>query len=251
MRVPSAGSPSAIKLLSVACLLSSTAWASSSFLSYTGTLASPEDDAEITFALSSPGTVTFQTWGFGGGTNAAGQVIPAGGFDPLIALFTGSGPSANVFLDGSGIPLADSDTLFNPPYSYVGNCPPARTVAIGINNDCGDDYMQYGLSAGAYTLVVSDANYQPNAVLNSGGTLSDGFSDVFATGGVFQTCDTDGSCINPNGNYAVDIVSTGSDLAAVPEPAALPLLGIGLAALAGLKQSRKRRTTPHKKGTTI
>jgi len=102
---------------------------------------------------------------------------------------------------------------------------------------------------GTYTLVVSDANYQPYAVLNSGGTLSDGFNNF--TGGVFQTCDMDGSCINPNGNYAVDIVSTGSDLAAVPEPAALPLLGIGLAALAGLKQSRKRRTSPHKKGTTI
>jgi len=108
--VRSAGSPSVIKLLSVVCLLSSTAWASSSFLSYTGTLSSSENDAELTFTLSSPDTVTFQTWGFGGGTNAAGQAIPPGGFDPLIALFTGSGPTANVFLDGSGNPLADADT---------------------------------------------------------------------------------------------------------------------------------------------
>jgi len=46
-----------------------------------------------------------------------------------------------------------------------------------------------------YTLVVSDANYQPYAVLNSGGTLSDGFNDF--TGGVFQTCDTDESVSTP------------------------------------------------------
>jgi hypothetical protein len=230
------------------CLLSVSASASS--ISYQGTLSSPETDAEFTFALKSAGVVTFQTWGFGGGTNASNQIVAPGGFDPLIALFSGLGPTATIVTDGLGDPFADADNLVNGPLidptliSYVGNCPPAGEVAIGVDNDCGDDLMQVSLSAGTYTLTLSDANYIPNALYDLG-TLSEGYSDL--TAGVFQTCDsTDGSCITPNGNYAVDIVSSG--LAVAPEPSALSLLGIGLAALAGLKQLKNRRKAPNSIG---
>jgi hypothetical protein len=205
-------------------------------LFFTGTLSSPESVFEDTFTLTAADTVTVQTWGFGGGTNAEGQPITAGGFDPLIALFNGSGPTATIVTDGSGNPLADADNQANAPWSFVGNCPPAGTVTIGADSDCGDDYMQVGLLAGTYTLLLSDANYIPNAVYDDG-TLSEGFSDL--TAGVFQTCDTDGSCITPSANYAVDIVITST-----PEPGALSLLGIGFAGLTGLKQFRKQRTTP-------
>jgi hypothetical protein len=212
-----------------------------------GTLASPESDAAFTFTLTSASTVTFQTWGFGGGTNASGQTIAPGGFDPLIALFSGVGPTATMVTDGSGNPLADADNLLNAPWSYVGNCPPAGTVAIGVDQNCGDDFMQTGLlSSGTYTLILTDANYIPNAIYDNG-TLSEGFTDL--TAGVFQTCDpNDNTCITPNGNYAVDILSSGL---AVPEPATLPLLGICLAALAGWKQSRGRRRAPHNTGGSL
>src|SRR6202046_4861227 len=76
------------------------------FLSYTGALSTPQSVFEATFTLTTPDTVTFQTWGFGGGTNAAGSVISPGGFDPLIALFSGSGPTATIVTDGSGDVLA-------------------------------------------------------------------------------------------------------------------------------------------------
>lgn len=211
-------------------------------LSYTGVLDSPEDFFETTFVLSAADTVTFQTWGFGGGTNAAGQVIPAGGFDPLIALFNGPAAAATMYVDGSGNPLADADNLSNPPWSYVGNCPPAGTVAIGADQDCGDDFMQAALAAGTYTLVLSDANYIPDAVYDNG-ALSEGFTDF--TAGVFQTCDpVSNACIAPTANYAVDIVSAQADLSAVPEPGALSLLGIGVTMLAGFKHFRARRITP-------
>jgi hypothetical protein len=231
----------------VVCLLAAAACSlSANSLSFTGTLDSPESVFEDTFILTAADTVTFQTWGFGGGTNAAGLPIPSGGFDPLIALFNGPPAVAAMFVDGSGNPLVDADNLFNPPWSFVGNCPPAGTVAIGTNRDCGDDSMKLVLSAGTYTVLLSDANYVPNSVYDNG-LLSEGFTDL--TGGVFQTCDTDGSCITPNGNYAVDIVSAHSDLTNAPEPLALSLLGAGLAALAGLKQLRKRAlVAEYKKG---
>jgi hypothetical protein len=109
--------------------------------------------------------------------------------------------------DNSGNPIVDADNLSNPPWAFVGNCPPAGVVAIGSNNDCGDDSMQITLAAGTYTLLLSDANYIPVAI-NDNGALSEGFTDL--TAGVFQTCDpTANACITPNGNYAVDITSPG------------------------------------------
>ena len=216
-------------------------------LSFTGTLETPESVFEQTFSLTAADTVTFQTWGFGGGTNAAGQPILAGGFDPLIALYNGPVATATMYADGSGNPLADADNLLNPPWSFVGNCPPAGTVAIGTNQDCGDDFMQLALSAGTYTLLLSDANYIPNSIFDNG-ALSEGFADL--TAGVFQTCDPSvNACITPNGNYAVDILSANPDLTSSPEPSALYLLGIGLAALAGWKRFGSRRMTPHKGAT--
>jgi hypothetical protein len=228
--------------VAVMCLLAAAACSlTAGSLSFTGTLDSPESIFETTFTLTAADTITFETWGFGGGTNAAGQVISAGGFDPLIALFNGPAATATIYVDGSGNPLADADNLLNPPWSFVGNCPPAGTVSIGTSNDCGDDFMQVGLSAGTYTVLLSDANYIPNAIYDNG-ALSEGFTDL--TDGVFQTCDTNGSCITPNGNYAVDIESTKADLTITPEPSALPLLVAGLAALAGLNQFRKRCLSP-------
>lgn len=227
-------------LIAVACLLPATAMAD---ISYTGTLASPESDFEATFTLTASGPATFQTWGFGGGTNAAGNPIPAGGFDPLIALFTGSGPSAAIYVDGFGNPLADADNLLNAPWSYVGNCPNAGTVAIGADNDCGDDKMTIALSAGTYTLFLSDANYIANAVYDNG-TLSEGFTDL--TAGVFQTCDpVANACITPSGNYAVDIVA--ADLA-TPEPSTAIPLGAILIVWAGWALSLNRRISPLTKG---
>ena len=241
-------------LLSAVCLVTATASGATSYNAYTGTLASPTTAFETSFTLSSFDNIQIQTWGFGGGTNAAGQFIPAGGFDPLVTLFSGLPATATIVTDASSNPLVDADNLSNPPYSFVGNCLPAGYVTIGTGIGslvCGDDLLKTslgfaGLPAGTYTLVLTDANYQPAAIFDNG-ALSEGFNDL--TGGVFQTCNTTSNgttCVVDSANYAVDIVSADgkSDLSQVPEPTALALLGTGLAALAGLKRFRKRRMLP-------
>jgi hypothetical protein len=185
-----------------------------------GTLSTPEGVFEQTFTLSSTSNLRIVTWSFGGGTNAAGQVIPPGGFDPLVALFSGPPAAASIVVNG-GNPAGDADTLS----IFVGNCPPAGTVVIGTgigNVVCGDDALVLtNVPPGTYTLVVSDANNVPFAVDPGppvSKLLSDGFLDL--TAGVFQTCNTtsDGTfCITPNNHFAVDIVdTTGPFLSVIP-----------------------------------
>jgi uncharacterized repeat protein (TIGR01451 family) len=185
-----------------------------------GTRASPEAVFEQTFTLSATSNLRIVTFSFGGGTNAAGQVIPPGGFDPLVALFSGPPSTASIVLN-AGKPAGDADTLSN----FVGNCPPAGTVVIGTGAGkvvCGDDALVLtNVPPGTYTLIVSDANNVPFAVDPGppvSTLLSDGFLDL--TAGVFQTCNitSDGTfCITPNNHFAVDVVdTTGPFLSVIP-----------------------------------
>jgi hypothetical protein len=183
-------------------------------ISYTGALTSPEDSFQIALTIPTSGTVILQTWGFGGGTNAAGTPIPAGGFDPLVAVFDSTG----LLVEGT------SDALTN--YGTFMGCPPAGTVVIGnIAGNCGDITMTLNLAAGSYTILLADAVYIPNAIFDNG-TLSEGFTDL--TGGSFplQTCFDANNCNNDTANWALDVT------APVPEPAAVAITAMGLLLLA-------------------
>jgi hypothetical protein len=216
--------------------------AGSSFF-FAGTLATPEDTFTESFIVPIAQNIRITTWGFGGGT-VAGNVVSPGGFDPLVALYSGDLSTASIVSVG-GNPAADADTLS----SFVANCPPAGFVTIGTgagNSVCGDDSLIVPLAAGIYTLLLSDANYIPLSVdpgPPSSSLLSDGFTDF--TGGVFQTCNTtsDGTfCITPTGNYAVELQGSadrGPEL--VPEPGAWALMGTGLAAFMAMKKKAIRR----------
>jgi hypothetical protein len=200
-------------------------------LSETGTLSTPEDTFVMVINLATAGSVTLQTYGFGGGTNAAGTVIPSGGFDPFVGLFSGTGPTA-LFING------DSDILT----TYTPGCPPAGTVTVGgVPNQCGDVRLELpGLAPGTYTVLLSDSEYVLNAVFETAGTLGDGFTDF--TGGVFQTCVDANNCIpqGDTGNWALDITEPGGSAPSVPEPDAFGLAGLGLAFAAGVSEVRRR-----------
>jgi hypothetical protein len=229
---------------SVAVLFAAvTARANSASLSYTGTLATSQSSFTLVFTVGGGSTqsIDFQTWGFGGtngGTNAAGVMISPGGFDPLLALFGGTGSGASL-VNGT------SDDVSNFG-SFVG-CAPAGTVGFS-NGDavCGDINMSLLLAPGTYTLVLSDAAYIPNSFFDNG-TLGEGFTDF--TGGAFQTCDTNVSsgvmsCITASGNWAFDITdAAGANLsvpAGTPEPATYLLAGTGLLFLAWRRRERAK-----------
>jgi hypothetical protein len=215
-------------------------------ISCTGTLSIPEHVFLETFTLAGSSTITVQTYGFGGGTNAAGTVSSPGGFDPLVALFSGVATDATVLLDGGGNPIASADTLFG---LFSSGCPPAGTVMVGtVPGNCGDDGLTVSLAAGVYTLLLSDANFLPLAVdpgilspfdltdttsNNYGSSTGNGaYTDL--TGGAFETCVTLMDCNMDTGNFAVDILaSSGPPLSPVPEPGSLALLCSVLAVLIG------------------
>jgi hypothetical protein len=200
------------------------------YVSYTGTLSNSTDVFETTVTLSSPATIGLQTWGFGGGTNAAGQPISPGGTDPFLAIFSGTGSSAAILTDGLGNPYGTSLVLSN--YGDFQGCPPAGAPVIGGSPQCGDITMTLALlAAGTYTVILSDGEYIANAV-GDNGTLGEGFTDF--TGGQFCNIDINGVGCTNSGAYAFDI--TGLPAASVPEPAPIALFGsllLGLGALYG------------------
>src|SRR5450756_1101533 len=73
----------------LAFLLCGPLWADT--VSFQGHFAADDTLQMFTVNLAGPGTVTFQTFGYAGGINGAGDSIVAGGFDPVLTLFDGAG----------------------------------------------------------------------------------------------------------------------------------------------------------------
>ena len=174
-------------------------------VSFTGTLAGDNDVKLFSFTLAADADVTLRTWSYAGGTNAAGGAIGAGGFDPLVSLFFGSGDTAILFDandDGTGV---------------------ATDPASG---NAYDSLLERMLLAGTYTVALSQFDNFAN-----GGTLGDGFIGYSGAPGF------DGR----SNAWALDILSVDA-AAVVAEP---PTLALALAALGlVVARSRVRTRVP-------
>lgn len=149
--------------------------------SYTGMLNSPNDFQSFFFTTNGVSTVNLRTYSYAGGTNAAGTIIPAGGFDPILSLFNSSDALIQTVDDG-----------------------PLPVPADPVTRQQYDTNFSQALTAGNYRVVVSQfSNFA------SGPNFSNGFPSN-------QT-----SFNRRTTNLAFDITgvdtSTGPS-AAVPEP---------------------------------
>lgn len=205
------------KLLLAAGLLAFASSASyADDFSFTGNLNGINDVQLFTFTVGASSNVVLRTWSYAGGVNAAGQTIAEGGFDPILALFQGTGASA-VYIgqNDDGGALVPADSVTGAQY---------------------DTYLATNtLAPGVYTVSVMDyANFA------NGPTLGDGFTGGALTGGTFR----DATGHDRDSHWAFDILGVesatapGNPPSAVPEPSTIALLGSGLVGLAGMVRRR-------------
>jgi len=178
-------------------------------VSLTGSL-DPNDANDVflyQFEVPAVSDLLFQSYGFGGGTNAAGMIIPSGGFDPYLSLFAGAGPGATF--------LASNDD---------GSCPPGN-----FDPSCSDPTLSLTAQpAGSYTLALTVFDNFSFAENIGSGTLGDGFIGL---GDYFNVASNE----IRTSNFALDVSSSAGF---VPEPGTVFLCA---AAAAVWFQLRRRK----------
>ncbi len=172
--------------------------------SFTGNLTNDNEVQLFNFTTSSLSDVTLRTWSYAGGTNANGDLISSGGFDPVISLFDDLGDFIDENDDGIDV---SPDPISDNPY---------------------DSLITINLGVGDYTVAIMQ--YPIFAV---GPTLADGFSDS----GLSFDERTSSWALDIEG---VDTAILSSTVTAIPVPAAMWLFGSGVVGLIGVtKRSSK------------
>jgi len=141
-----------------AALTSSALLASYSFTSSSvGGSFADDSRAEFAFTVGSISEVTLRTWSYAGGTNAAGELISAGGFDPIVSVF-----------DSEGALIADNDDGSDV-----------------VNQETGLSYdalLTLELSEGEYQAVLTEfSNFSDGTINGFSGSDSQDIAEGFVT----------------------------------------------------------------------
>jgi len=175
------------------------------------------DNTVVTQNLNVPvaSTYIFQTWSYAGGLDPCGNLVPRGGFDPILSLYTGPGVNLIAFND-------DGHLRIDP------------------NTGQGwDSYIQVFLAAGNYTIAITEYDNFPAGfsgplpgpglgagfIEDGNPTFTAGFSPGFCVQNMF--CDVSGTA-GANRSSLYDF-----SYQPIPEPSSLLLLGSGIIGLAG------------------
>jgi hypothetical protein len=89
-------------------------------------------------------------------------------------------------------------------------------------------------------VLLSDANYIPNAAYETTGYLGDGFSDLTGGSLQFQTCYDAADCNTDSGGWALEITLPDTTPVLAPEPMPISLAGLAFGATAWCCLRRRR-----------
>ena len=203
--------------------------------SFSGTFTDDDDVVVFDFVLGSAATVTLRSYSYAGGVQADGTVVAAGGVDPILAIFVGTGAFIASQDDANdGVPT-DPDTGA------------AYDVLLPVDLLAGD----YTVSVSQYDNFAAGSNFS-DGFSQSGATFTSAFN---CSNGKF--CDVTGS--NRTNVFAFDIlnvdsagvgdgttggVDTGGGGGGGGEPSVVPVPAagwLGLLAMGALGALRRRR----------
>jgi len=178
--------------------------------SFTGNFEHDDEVQEFNFIVTAPTSdVTLRTWSYAGGTNGAGAEVARGGFDPIVALFDGSG-------------------------NLVGQNDDSHLVPDSVSGYALDSLLMRDLSAGNYTATVTQYISFANGRL-----LADGFHGTGYTN--FGSRDSHWALDILN----VSSASVGASyISPIPEPESYALLLAGLGLITFVVQNSSRKQMP-------
>jgi hypothetical protein len=200
--------------------------------SFVGNISRDDEVQLFNFTIGTSSNVILKTLSWAGGTNADGVTIAAGGFDPILAVFSA---------DGTKIGFNDDGTSSQVPQN---------------SGQHFDTYLELGgLAAGSYTVAVSQYNNFAGATLTSPFSQQGGGE---FTGAEFECVTQVSLCaigaLPRDSHWAFDILGVetasnptggngngGTDNSAVPIPAAFFLFGGALAGVGGLSRMKRKK----------